>query len=97
MLVEADRWLHRYHQRAFARTVGSDGCITINHDPYSVSVRLAGHRVTTVVDGVSARFHLWLADQPLKDLSIKGVLRAKLPLEDYLERMVEQVYDSPSS
>lgn len=89
-LVQADRWLHQYHQRAFARTVGSDGCMSINHDPYYVSVRLAGHRVTSVVDAERSLFQIWLADQPITHLSIKGIIRARLPLQEYLERMVEE-------
>ncbi|HLZ58104.1 MAG TPA: integrase core domain-containing protein [Ktedonosporobacter sp.] len=29
--VQADRWLWRYHHRAFVRLVGSDGCVTVHH------------------------------------------------------------------
>lgn len=30
--VQADRWLWSLHQRVFARTVGADGCVAVNHE-----------------------------------------------------------------
>ena len=41
-VVQADRWLWRYHHRVFARLIGSDGCVTAHHEEYYLSTHLAG-------------------------------------------------------
>lgn len=48
-VVQADRWLWRYHHRVFARLIGSDGCVTVHHEDYSLSTRLAGRKVGLLV------------------------------------------------
>ncbi len=44
--VDPDRWLVQMNKQAFARTIRAGGDLTINHQDYYVSRRLAGQRVT---------------------------------------------------
>jgi hypothetical protein len=52
--VQPDRWLQQFHQHAFVRTVGSDGCVMVDLHTYYVSQRLAGQPVALVVDAEDA-------------------------------------------
>src|SRR5215467_2176045 len=78
--VQADRWLWRYHHRIFARLIGSDGCVAVNHETYYISTSLAGQKVALVVDAKTASFDVVLGASTLKRLPIKEVVRDELPL-----------------
>jgi hypothetical protein len=88
--VRADRWLEQYHQRVFARLVGSDGCVSVNRETYSIATARAGQKIAPVVDAPSASFDVLVGARVLKRLPIKGVLRGEMPLETFIERMLEQ-------
>lgn len=88
--VQADRWLTTYHHRVFARLVGSDGCVGINRQDYSVSAAMTGQKIALVVDAPSASFDVRVGAGVLKRLPIKGVVRGDMPLATFIERMLEQ-------
>lgn len=89
-VVQADRWLWRYHHRVFARQIGSDGCVTAHHETYYISTRLVGRKVALVVDAPTAAFDVLDGSQVLKRLSIKNVVRGQMPLERFIALMLEQ-------
>ena len=88
--VQADRWLWRYHHRAFARLIGSDGCVTVHHETYYISNQMSGQLVALVVDAPSASFDVMTGAQVLKRLPIKNVVRDEMPLERFVALMLEQ-------
>jgi integrase-like protein len=88
--VQADRWLARYHHRVFVRLVGSDGCVAVNREDYSLSTHLAGQKVALVIDAPSASFDVWVATTVFKRLPIKGVVRGEMPLEQFITLTLEQ-------
>lgn len=88
--VQADRWLWRCHHRVFARLVGSDGCVSVHHQTYYLSTRLAGRKVALAVDAPTAAFDVFSGSEVLKRLSIKNVVRGKMPLERFIPLMLEQ-------
>ncbi|MBO0794763.1 MAG: hypothetical protein J2P36_27950 [Ktedonobacteraceae bacterium] len=59
--------------------MGSDGGIRINHDLYDVSVRRARHALTCMADAEHPHFQIWLAEQFITYLPIKGVIQERLP------------------
>ncbi len=86
--VQPDRWLQQFHQQAFVRTVGSDGCVMVDLHTYYVSQRLAGQRVALVVDAPERCFAVWQATTPISRLAIKGLLEAdEMPFEPYVQIM----------
>lgn len=88
--VQADRWLWRYHHRAFARLIGSDGCVTVHHETYYISNQMSGQHVALVVDAPTASFDVVAGAQTLKRLPIKNVAREEMPLERFITLMLEQ-------
>lgn len=88
--VQADRWLWRSHHRGFARLIGSDGCVTVPHETYSISTQMSGKLVSLVVDAPTASFEVIDGAQMLKRLPIKKVVRDELPLEQCITLMLEQ-------
>ena len=88
--VQADRWLWRYHHRAFARLIGSDGCVTVHHETYYISNQRSGQLVALVVDAPTASFDVMAGAQMLRRLPIKNVVREEMPLERFIALMLEQ-------
>jgi len=88
--VQADRWLWRYHHQAFARPIGSDGCVTVHHETYYISNQMRGQHVALVVDAPTASFDVIDGVRILKRLPIKNVTRDELPLERFITLMLEQ-------
>ena len=88
--VQADRWLWRYHQRAFARRIGSDGCVTVHHETYYISTQRSGQPIALVVDAPTASFDVIAGVQVLKRFPIKNVVREEMPLERFIALMLEQ-------
>src|SRR5262249_17498489 len=79
-----------YHHRVFARLIGSDGCVTVHHEDYYLSTRLAGRKVALVVDAPTAAFDVFDGTAVLKRLSIKHVIRGKMELSRFIPLMLEQ-------
>jgi hypothetical protein len=79
-----------YHHRIFARLIGSDGCVTLNHETYYISTKREGQKVALVVDAPTASVDVVFGSQTLKRLPIKNMVRDELPLEQYIALMLEQ-------
>lgn len=77
--VQADRWLWHYHHRIFARLIGSDGCVTLNHETYYISTQRVGQKVALVVDAPTASVDVVFGSQTLKRLPLKNMVRDELP------------------
>jgi hypothetical protein len=88
--VQADRWLWSLHQRVFARTVGADECVAVNHETYYLSKSLKARRVALVLDAAEGAFIVSAASEPQRWLPIKGLVRGDLGLEEFLTLMVEE-------
>ena len=88
--VQADRWLWRYHHRVVARLVGSDGCVKVHHEEYSLSTHLTGQHVALVVDAPTASFDVFTGPEIFKRVSIKNVVRGTMALEPFISLMLDQ-------
>jgi hypothetical protein len=86
--VQPNRWLQQLHQHAFARRVGSDGCVDVDLQTYYVSKRLAGQPIALVVEAPERSFTVWQGTTPVALLPIKGLFESEeLPFEQYAQRM----------
>jgi hypothetical protein len=89
--VQPDRWLQQFHQQAFVRTVGSDGCVMVDLHTYSISQRLAGQRVALVVDAPERCFAVWQGTALFTRLAIKGLLHVEeMPSEQSIQVMQQE-------
>ena len=88
--VNPDAWLDTLQGQAFARRVGTDGCVTVDHEPYDVKQALAGQQVVLFVNAPERSFDVWLGSQGLKRIPIKGLHGAEMPLDQYIRLMQEQ-------
>ena len=77
--VQADRWLWHSHHRIFARLIGSDGCVAVNHETYARGTALAGHKVALVIDAAKAVFDVRLGARSRNQLPITQVVRDEMP------------------
>jgi hypothetical protein len=86
--VQPNRWLQHFHQQAFVRSVGSDGCVMVDLQTYYLSRKLAGQPVALVVDAPQRCFAVWQATTHISCLPIKGLLEAdEMPFEPYVQMM----------
>jgi hypothetical protein len=75
--VQPNRWLQHFHQQAFMRLVGSDGCVELDLHTYSISQSLAGQPVAFLVDAYERCLNGWRATTLFTRLPMKGRLRRR--------------------
>jgi hypothetical protein len=88
--VDPDRWLVQVNKQAFARTIRSGGDLTINHQDYYVSRKLAGRRVTCWVNAAEKHFEIWQPGGRIKSVPIKGLHGQIMPFEEYVALMKQE-------
>jgi hypothetical protein len=81
--VQADRWLFSLHHRVFARAVGADGCVAVNHETEYLSTTLKGHQVALSVDAAEGSLSVSDGAATLQVLPIKGLVRGNLALDEF--------------
>ena len=89
-MVDPDRWLLAVDKRAFARTISISGHLTINHQDYYVSRKLAGQRGACWVNAAQKRFDIWQPGGQIKSIPIKGLHGKIIPFEEYVALMTQQ-------
>ena len=89
-MVDPDRWLLAVDKRAFARTISISGHLTINHQDYYVSRKLAGQRGACWVNAAQKRFDIWQPGRQIKSIPIKGLHGKIIPFEEYVALMTQQ-------
>ncbi len=82
--VDPDRWLQRLHGQAFARRIGSDGCVDVDLEPYYIKQALAGQSVVLLVNAHEKLFEVWHGGALIKQLPIKGLHGEVLPFDRYV-------------
>ncbi len=85
--VDPDRWLAHFHHRPFTRRVSPAGSIKLGKHTYYLSRQWQGRLVTVYLDAPQHVFHIQLAGQRVKTLSIKGLVGHELSFEDFTERL----------
>ena len=88
--IDPDRWLLQVDKQAFARTIRSDGKLTINREDYYVSRRLAGQRVTCWVNAPEKCFDIWQPAGRIKSVPIKGLHGKIMPFQKYVMLMKQE-------
>jgi transposase InsO family protein len=86
--VDPDRWLEAINGQAFVRKVGADGCVTVDHDSYYVSQRIAGYPVALFVNAQERVFEISHHILGSKRLAIKRVVGTEMTFEAYLNYML---------
>jgi hypothetical protein len=90
--VDPDRWLQHIHGKAFARTVRSDGSVTVDDIRYYVKQELAGQVINLIVDAPSKVFDLFHGVTRIRRLPIKGLYGKVLPFEEYVTLMRREAH-----
>jgi transposase InsO family protein len=82
--VDPDRWLESLHGHAFARRIGSDGCVDVDQEPYYIKRALAGHHIVLLVNTPEKVFEIYHQDTLIKQALIKGLHGEVLPFDRYV-------------
>jgi hypothetical protein len=90
--VDPDRWLETLQGRAFARTVRSDGSVTVDDMRYHVERELAGQVINLIVHAPDKAFDLFQGANQIKRLPIKGLSGKVVPFEEYVSLMRQEAH-----
>lgn len=85
--VDPDRWLVQFHGQTFARTIRTDGKLTINREDYYINRSLAGQRVTCWVNARDKCFDIWQPGRRIQSVPVKGLQGRVMPFEEYVALM----------
>lgn len=88
--VDPDAWLRTVDGRSFARKVRHDGTVTLAGDRYYVGQKLAGQPVVLRLRAADRTLDVLHHQQVLRQVRLKGLLEAALPLDDYVALMCAQ-------
>jgi hypothetical protein len=77
-------FLQSLHGHAFARRIGSDGCVEIDLEPYYIKRALAGLQVVLLVNAPEKVFEVYHQDTLIKQALIKGLHGEVLPFDRYV-------------
>jgi hypothetical protein len=89
-LIDPDRWLDSLHGQAFVRRVGSDGCVEVDHEIYSLGRERAKQQVSVLVNAPDRLFDVYQGPQRLKRLPIKRLPGGLWPFERYVALIVHE-------
>lgn len=83
--VHPDHWLERIDGQFYKRRVQSNGSVQVGKQPYYIRQALKGQQVLLQVDAAAQQFQVWLDNQPLKRLDIKGLHQQVLDFDAYVD------------
>jgi len=73
--------------QAFARKIDAHGCVTVDLQTYSIKQQFSGQHVVLFVNAQSRTFDVYLGNQQIKQVPIKGLHGESMPLERYVDLM----------
>jgi hypothetical protein len=88
--VDPDGPLASVDGQAFARKVDTHGCVSIDLQTYYINQELSGQQVALFVNAHSRTFDVYLGNQQIKQVPMKGLCEEIMPLERYVDRMREE-------
>ena len=88
--VDPDRWLEVLDGQRYVRKVGREGTVKVDGVRYYIDQRWVGKYVSLRIDAAQRAFVVEDGEQPIKGLAIKGLIGETLPLEVYLEHMMQE-------
>jgi hypothetical protein len=82
--IDPDRWLESLHGQAFARRIGSDGCVDVDLEPYYIKRALVGQQIVLLVNAPDSLFEVYQDTTLIKQVPIKGLHGDILPFDRYV-------------
>jgi len=88
--IDPDSWLQSLDGLHVERKIDRQGMLSIDLKRYDVSRKLAGHRVSVQLDAQDCCLHVFLQEQRVKSLPVRGLLGQVLSFEQFLAHMLQQ-------
>jgi len=88
--VDPDQWLFELDGRWYPRVVRTDGRILVDGTYYYIKQDLAGQRIRLCLHASTRCFDVFLGQQFIKSVPIKGLYGKQISLEDYINLMRER-------
>jgi transposase InsO family protein len=88
--VDPDSWLTQLDGLHLERKVDRHGMISIDLKRYYISSKLVGHHVVLQVDATQHCLQVWLEQQRIKTVPLRGLVGCLLSFEQFLTHMLHQ-------
>jgi hypothetical protein len=88
--VDPDRWLTALDGRCYTRRVDANGSITLAATHYYIRQTLRGQYVTLQIDAEARAFVVYLQNQEIKRLSIKGLVGQRIAFLDWIAQLRQE-------
>lgn len=88
--IDPDSWLDELDGLHVERKIDRHGMLSIDLKRYYVSAKLAGHHVSVQLDAHSRCLHVYLEQQRVKVLPVRGLVGHSLSFEQFLTHMLQQ-------
>ena len=88
--IDPDGWLQSLDGVHLERKIDPNGMLSIDLKRYYVSSKLVGHHVSVQLDAQARCLHVYLEQQPIKSLPVRGLLGHSLSFEQFLTHMLQQ-------
>ncbi len=88
--IDPDSWLDELDGLHVERKIDRHGMLSIDLKRYYVSSQLVGHHVSVQLDAQARCLHVYLEQQPIKSLPVRGLLGHSLSFEQFLTHMLQQ-------
>ena len=88
--IDPDSWLDELDGLHVERKIDRHGMLSIDLKRYYVSSKLVGHHVSVQLDAQARCLHVYLEQQPIKSLPVRGLLGHSLSFEQFLTHMLQQ-------
>ncbi len=84
LAVDPDRWLTCVDGQAYARTVGQDGCVSVDDVPYYSGQQYRGYRVALQVHAADRVFLVHIGGRAALTVALTGLQRRLLTFDEFV-------------
>ncbi len=88
--MDPDAWLSTLDGLHLERKVDRNGKVSVDLKRYSISSQLTGRHVVLELDADADCMHVWLEQQLIKDVPLRGLVGKLLSYEQLLTHMCHQ-------
>jgi hypothetical protein len=88
--IDPDRWLTKLDGQLFKRAVNPSGCLQLGKERYYIDHSLKGRSLLLRLDALNQQLLVFLKDNLINRLELKGLHHKTLPFETYLNLLRQE-------
>lgn len=85
--VDPDQWLTAFHGRCYPRRIDANGSVVVADVHYYIRQALRGQYITLQIDAPTREFVVYLQNQEIKRVPIKGLIGQRVAFTHWVEEL----------